>query len=444
MGRNINNFKTLVAEWMLRDLKNVRKRDINIPTDINKIIAIIGPRRAGKTFLMYYTINRLLNNVPKKNILYINFEDERLKLLNAEDLTDLLTAFYEVAKPAQNKPMYLFLDEIQLVNGWDKWIRRIDESKQFKIYISGSSSKLLSKELSTSLSGRSIDYLVMPFSFKESLVIENGQEVSYFEKIGYTEKKGFILNELREYLVNGGYPEVVLEKSKDVKLKILRSYYDTIFYKDLAEHFSIKNIALLDAFLRNTLSTYSKYFSISKVYATLKNAGYKTSKKTLLNLLNYANQVFFIFPINIISRSEKKRSINPKKIYAVDTGIISAIKIENSIGKLMENCCFIELFRRKDTNNFEISYWKEYGTAEGREVDFVLYDQLKVIQLIQVSYIERKEDINKREISALVLASKELNCNNLLIITWDHESEEKIEGKKIKFIPLWKWLMGVK
>lgn len=284
----------------------------------------------------------------------------------------------------------------------------------------------------------------MPFSFKESLVIENEQDVSYFEKIGYTEKKGFILNELREYLLNGGYPEVVLEKSKDIKLEILRSYYDTIFYKDLGEHFSIKNLSLLDAFLRNTLSTYSKYFSVSKVYATLENTGYKTSKKTLLNLLSYANQVFFIFPINIISRSEKKRAINPKKIYAVDTGIISAIKIENSIGKLMENCCFIELFRRKDSGNFEISYWKEYGTAEGREVDFVLYDQLKVIQLIQVSYIERKEDINKREISALMLASKELKCDNLLMITWDYEAEEKIEGKKIKFIPLWKWLLGLK
>ena len=329
MGRNINNFKTLVAEWMLRDLKIVRKRDISIPTDVNKIIAIIGPRRAGKTFLMYYTINKLLNRVPKKNILYINFEDERLKLLNAEDLTDLLTAFYEVAKPEQDKPMYLFLDEIQLVNGWEKWIRRIDESKQFKIFISGSSSKLLSKELSTSLRGRSIDYIIMPFSFKESLVIENEQDVSYFEKIGYTEKKGFILNELREYLLNGGYPEVVLEKSKDIKLEILRSYYDTIFYKDLGEHFSIKNLSLLDAFLRNTLSTYSKYFSVSKVYATLENTGYKTSKKTLLNLLSYANQVFFIFPINIISRSEKKRAINPKKIYAVDTGIISAINWKN-------------------------------------------------------------------------------------------------------------------
>ena len=443
MGRNINNFKTVVAEWMLNDLKNVRERNLNIPIDTSKIIAIIGPRRSGKTFLMYNTINRLLNKVPKQNILYINFEDERLNLINAEDLTDLLTAFYEVAKPEQNKPMYLFLDEIQIVNGWDKWIRRIDESKQFKIYISGSSSKLLSRELSTSLRGRSIDYIVMPFSFKESLLIENRYDISYLKKIGYTEKKGVIINELREYLVNGGYPEVVLEKSNDVKLKILRSYYDTIFYKDLAEHFSIKNLALLDAFLRNTLSTYSKYFSISKVYATLENAGYKTSKKTLLNLLNYANQVFFLFPVNIISRSEKKRSVNPKKIYTVDNGIISAVKIEKSIGKLMENCCFIELFRRKGTSNFEISYWKEYGMADGREVDFVLYDQLKVIQLIQVSYIERKEDIKKREISALISASKELKCNNLLVITWDYEAEEKVKGKKIKFIPLWKWLLDI-
>ncbi len=443
MGKSINNFKAIVAEWTLKDLKDVVERDVNIPIDTNKIVAIIGPRRAGKTFLMYHTIKRLLNKIPKQNILYVNFEDERIKRINAEDLTDLLAAFYEVSNPEKDKPLCLFLDEIQVVDGWDKWIRRIDESKQFKIYISGSSSKLLSKELSTSLRGRSIDYIIMPFSFKENLLAKDKYDASYIKKIGYTEKRGLILNELKEYLLNGGYPEVVLEKSNDIKLKILRSYYDTIFYRDLAEHFNIKSISLLDAFLRNSVSSYSKYLSISKLYVSLENAGYITSKKTLLNLLNYANQVFFLFPVNIISRSEKKRLINPKKIYIVDNGIVPAVKADESIGKLMENCCFIELFRRKDLSNFEVSYWKEYGKADGREVDFVLYDQLKVIQLIQVSYIERKEDVKKREISGLLLASKELKCNNLLVITWDYETVETVKGKKIKFIPLWKWLLNI-
>ncbi len=443
MGKNIVNFKEVIAEWSLKDLQDVKKRDIDIPTSTDKIVAIIGPRRAGKTFLMYYVIKELSKEIPRSNILYINFEDERLRLIKADDLTDLLKAFYELSKPDESKPIYLFLDEIQLVENWDKWIRRIEESKVFRIYISGSSSKLLSKELSTSLRGRSIDYIVMPLSFKEFLSLKMRVEKSYLEKIGYTEKRGIILNELKNYLVRGGYPEVTLEKSDDIKLKILKSYYDTIFFKDIAERFKVSDISLLDAFLRNLVTNYSKYFSASKAYKVLKSIGYETSKKTLLNLLYFANQVFFAFTIDIMTRSEKKRSINPKKIYIVDNGVLSITKIDQPMGRLMENCCFIELFRRKWTNNFNISYWKERGVANGEEVDFVLYDQLKVIQLIQVSYIEREEDINKREISPLIKASDELHCENLLIITWDYEAEKKVDGKKIRFVPMWKWLLNL-
>ncbi len=440
MESRIANFRSVVSDWLLRSLPDVKPRDISLPTDTKKIVAIMGPRRAGKTFLMYSTINKLRGEIPKSNILYINFEDDRLIRIATDDLRDILTVFYELSRPVENKPIYLFLDEIQLVRDWDKWVRRMQENGQFRIYISGSSSKLLSKELSTSLSGRSIDYLVLPFNFKEFLSIK-GEPTANLLKIGYTEKRGLLLNKLMEYLTEGGYPEVIIERSEEMRLKILKAYYDTIFYKDLAEHFNVKDVSLLDTFLKYLISSYSKYTSVSKTYELLKGLGYKTSKKTLLNLLNFSSQVFFTFPIDIMSRSAKKRSINPKKIYIVDNGMIWASKQEKSVSRLMENLCFIELFRRKEQGNFNIAYWKEYGKSEGREVDFVLYDELNVKQLIQVSYIAKRDEVKQREKAALLMASKDLKCDHLLVITWDYEAEEKVKGKKIRFIPLWKWLL---
>ncbi len=442
METRINAFRAVVSDWLLKELPEVKERDINIPTNTNKVVTIIGPRRAGKTFLMYSVIKKLNKEMPRSNILYINFEDDRLMRITVNDLRDLLTIFYELAKPEEDKPIYLFLDEIQLVSGWDIWVRRMTESNQFKIYISGSSSKLLSREIATSLRGRSIDYLVLPFSFREFLSVTNNIKKDPV-KLGYSEKRGLLLNSLRDYLINGGYPEVVMESSKDIKIKILDSYYNTVFYKDLAERFNVKNLSVLDAFLKYLVSSYAKYVSITKIYRFLNSLGYKTSKKTLLDLLSFSSQVFFAFPLELISRSAKKRAINPKKIYIVDNGVMLATRQEISLSRLMENACFLELLRRKERENFDIAYWKEYGRAEGKEVDFIVYDSLKVRQLIQVSYTTKKEEVNLREKVALLAASKELKCNNLLIITWDYTAEEKIKGKKIRFIPLWKWLLNV-
>ncbi len=342
--------------------------------------------------------------------------------------------FYEISVPDNSKPKYLFLDEIQLIENWDKLVRRLAESGEFKIYISGSSSKLLSREISTSLRGRNLDYLVMPFSFGEFLRIR-GYELNKLRIEGYTEKKGLILNQLKEYLKFGGYPEIVLNNDSKSNLKILLSYYNTIFYKDIAERFKVNDLSLLDAFLRQLVSSTSKYFSVSSSYKFLKELGYNISKKKLLSLLYAANQVFFAFPVPLMTKSLKRQRVNLKKIYIVDNGIITALNSEESIGKLMENACFINLISRKESEQFEISYWKEYGKADGKEVDFVVYDALNVRELIQVSYISSKEELNKREESALLLASKELNCNNLSVITWDYESLEKVEGKKSDLYP---------
>jgi len=436
------DFKIVLREWKEKKLPETIERDISIPLRINQIASIIGPRRAGKTYQMYNLIKSLMKKgLSKNNILYVNFEHERLKNLDSENLREMMETFYECFR-AKGK-IYLFLDEIQNVKNWELWLRRIQESKEYFIYISGSSSKLSSKEISTSLRGRSIDFIVFPFNFPEFLRAKNF-EIEDIKSFRYSEKFGKLLGFLEEYLEFGAYPEVVLESREEIKIKILRSYYNTIFYRDLIERFKIENLALLDAFLKYCLKNISKYFSISKTYNYLRSIGYKCGKQTLLEYLEAAKNAFFLFPIEVFSYSIKERKQYPKKMYAIDNGIVNAIfpEIREEKGKLMENLVAIELVRRSDLfERFEIYYWKEYGKS-GIEVDFVIKEGLKVKQLIQVTYASTREEIEKREIKSLLKASELLKCKNLLAITWDFEGEERIENKKIIFKPLWKWLLS--
>jgi predicted AAA+ superfamily ATPase len=393
----------------------------------------------GKTYQMFSIIKALIEKgISKENILYVNFEHERLSSLKAEDLREMMEVYYELFRPEGK--VYLFLDEIQRVDNWEAWVRRVHESKEYYIYISGSSSKLLSKEIATQLRGRSIDFIIFPFSFGEFLKAKKF-DVEDINSFRYSEKFGKLLALLKEYLELGAYPEVVLEKDEEIKVKILRSYYNAIFYRDLVDRFGIENLSLLDTFLKYCLKNVAKYFSVSKTYNYLKSVGYKCSKQTLLDYLEFSKNVFFLFPVEIFSYSLKEKKQYPRKMYIVDNGIVTAIypEIKGEVGKLMENLVAIEFLRRSELNEkFEVYYWKDY---QQNEVDFVAKEGLEVKQLIQVTYASGKDEIEKREIKSLIKASELLKCNDLLIITWDYEDEIEINRKRIKFLPLWKWLL---
>jgi predicted AAA+ superfamily ATPase len=440
MGDRKEDFRTVLREWKEKKLPQIVEREIKIPLELSQIAAIIGPRRAGKTYQMFSIIWALMEKgISKESILYVNFEHERLNNLKAEDLREMMEVYYELFKPEGK--IYLFLDEIQRVDNWEAWVRRIHESKEYYIYISGSSSKLLSKEIATQLRGRSIDFIIFPFSFREFLRAKKF-EVDDINSFRYSEKFGKLLALLKEYLELGAYPEVVLEKDEEIKVKILRSYYNAIFYRDLVERFGIENLSLLDMFLKYCLKNVAKYFSISKTYNYFKSVGYKCSKQTLLDYLEFSKNVFFLFPVEIFSYSLKEKKQYPRKMYVVDNGIVTAIypEIKGEIGKLMENLVAIELLRRGELNEkFEVYYWKEYGKRN--EVDFVIKKDFGVQQLIQVTYASSKDEIDRREIKALLKASELLNCKDLLIITWDYEDEIKTNNKIIKCLPLWKWLL---
>jgi predicted AAA+ superfamily ATPase len=426
-------FEELIKEFQERELPDLTERSLKLPYQLNKVFVVYGLRRAGKTFYLYQIIKELLKKgYQKKEIFYLDFEDERLEEIQVKDLAKIIELYFKF-NPKRKNPIFFF-DEIQEVKGWEKFIRRISEKLGAKVFLTGSSSRLLSKEIATALRGRALSYQLFPFSFEEFLKNKNFKiDFPLTER-----KKGQIKNLLEEYLFFGGFPEIVNFPEKE-KLKTLKEYLDLIVYRDLVERFEIKNLSLLKLLIRALIESFAKEFSLRKYYNFLKSQGKKVSKNTLYFYFSAIEEINFFFPLRKYSKKLREIEGSLPKIYLTDLGFLNLYG-KKDFGKRMENLVAIEFLRKKEYQNIliDIFYYKD---ESGKEVDFLLKEKGKIKQLIQTCYNIEDFETREREIKGLILASKELNCNDLLIITWDFEAKEKIKGKKIKFLPLWKWLL---
>lgn len=422
----VEDFKKVISEFLTSSLPEIKEREISLPIDSSLIISVTGGRRAGKTYVLFDTIRRIIKEGKAKQdeILYVDFEHARLKGITAADLDDMIIAFYELTGKA---PKYLFLDEIQSVKDYGSWFRkRLD-----KVFISGSSSSLSPRNIAEELRGRSINFEVFPLSFKEYLSFLN---VNINPRLAlYSDEKGKLLSLLRDYLYYGAYPAVVLEKDKEMKRRILQSYFDSVIVRDLGGESIAEYLATY------LISNYSSLISYNKVYNYLRSLGFKVGKEKLLETIGKAMQSYFLFEVEIFEKSERKRKTNPKKIYIIDSGYPTALGYEFSISKAMENTVFLHLRRMRGKGGKEdVFYWKEYGKSEGSEVDFVIAENFVPKELIQVTYAEDR--IDEREIRALKKAEKELNPGKMTIITWNYYG--KIDN--IQAVPLWLWLLQEK
>lgn len=380
------------------------------------ILAIIGVRRCGKSIFSYLI-------AKESNFGYINFDDERLIGINAEELDKILQSFYELYGDIE----YIVLDEIQNINGWELFVNRMRRTK--KVIITGSNSKLLYGELATHLTGRYIDILLFPFSFREFLELKGIKKSESYT----TKEKAEILSCLNEYLKIGGFPEV----NKFGKA-ILSRIYDDIVIKDILLRYKIKKNEDIRKLAKYLITNFSEEFSYSKLSKIL---GVK-HVSTISNWVSYLESSFLILKLEKFGFKLKNQFLSSKKIYCIDNGIVNSIgfSFSENFGRIMENVVAVELQRKKSANLIEVYYWKN---PQQNEVDFVIKEKNNVIELIQVSYANSKEEIKEREIKSLIKASLELKCENLIIITWDYENEEIVKNKKIKFVPLWKWLLNL-
>ncbi|MEK6974544.1 MAG: ATP-binding protein [Nanoarchaeota archaeon] len=411
--RDIIELQKREVETLLKE-EYIKRTGPNIDLSNSLIKVITGPRRAGKSFFSIYTLSK--NN----KFGYINFDDEELTRI--EDYNELVSAVNSV----YGNPKILFFDEVQNLPRWELFVNRL-QRQGYKLIITGSNSHLLSKELATHLTGRHFQIIIFPFSFKEYIELE---------------KKHLTTSEIKEklndYLTFGGYPEPLIKKInyKDYLITLLNS----ILFKDIVKRYKIRFSQAISDLAEQLLSNIANEYS----YNSLSRISKIKSTHTVEKYINYLEESFIFFSVKRFSYKMKEQISSIKKIYCIDNGFIHARAFSSSqnVGKLYENVVAIELKKQELNEKINFYYWKN---SQQEEVDFVIKEGIKIKQLIQVCYNLNNIEAKNREVRALLKAGKELNCKNLLVITFDKESEEETEWfgitSKIKFIPLWKWLL---
>ena len=395
-----------------------------------QIVTITGARRAGKSFLMRQLIRSLISNgVNRGNILMVNFEDPRFTELDTKTLQKTYEVYLEFLNPKGE--IFIFLDEVQEVSEWERWVRTIHELNKARLVISGSNAKLLSRELSTLLTGRHIDLVVFPLSFKEYLAF-NGIDLK--DRLDFVSKRVEIEGFFRKYLEWGSFPEVVLLSSE--KKQILLHYFEDIINKDLIRRHRIRKSERLNSLAKFYLTNISFSITFSSLEKFL-----NISADTVEKFSRWLEDAYLLFFLKRFSFKVKEQEKSPRKVYAIDTGLANTIgfRFSQNLGRLAENIVFLELVRRRalEKNGLELYYWKD---PQHREVDFVVKEGLGVTQVLQVCWELNRPETKIREIKALLKGMEELKLTEGFVITQDLEKEENIAGKEIRYVPLWKWL----
>lgn len=424
--------KKIVISWKEFGLPEVLPRLSDIDLDTDFIITISGPRRAGKTYFCFQLMQKLMKRgILRDNIFYLNFEDNHLLGASADDLDKILEYYLELSEINKKQKLYLFFDEIQAVKDWDLWARKInDQRKDIKLILTGSSSKLLSKEISTRLRGRVINKEIFPLSFREILSWSN---VSYNPKtISHSKEKIAVKKAFSDYLVNGGYPALAINKTLQ-REQVLQSYYDSMIFKDIIERYRIEDVKKLKSLAQMLFQSVSSDVSYSQLANKMRSIGFDISKNTVIEYLSYFEDSYLFFQNVKYEYSLAKQMGSIKKLYCIDNGILNAVsfKFSEDIGKLLENLVFVELKRKKES---------VYRHKAKKDCDFLIVRKNKVSQAIQVTQ-KLDETTERREINGLIEALKEHKLDEGLILTEEQEEERIVERKKIVIKPVWKWLV---
>ncbi len=418
--------KEIIKEIILENRHEIEHqqivhRDIVMEEFANYVL--IGVRRAGKSFLLYQQIQEnLKRGITWDSMLYINFEDERLIGMTAQDLNLIL----EVHGMMSDKRPMLFLDEIQNIDGWEKFARRLADNK-YRVYITGSNAKMLGNDVASTLGGRYITLHIMPYSFKEFLFANTIATDN--NHLATTNGRAEVQRYFDNYLHFGGFPEGAKLTSKR---DYINSVYQKIYLGDIAARNKIENQFSLRILFRKMAESVKQPISFSRLANVVASTGAKISKPTVINYIEYSKDAFFIYPIKNIADNLIDRETNPK-YYFVDNGIISilAMDVETT---LLENIVALELLRRHGLDDHVFFYNKNI------EVDFYLPD---IATAIQVSHNPKSNDETwQRETSALIKLCNVVDCQRLLILTYEMEETVEINGKKIELLPVWKWLLS--
>jgi len=429
--------KRYFLDFHSRALPNLHEREVFLPGNSDRIQVVIGARRSGKTYLLFNTMKRLIDSgVSKDSIVYINFEHPLLDGITFKDFSEIFVIYLSLFPEAEKKRLHVFFDEPQVVNKWETAVRGLHDEKKSSIYITGSSSRLLSKEIATALRGRSSKTILLSLSLREYLDFTNSK--TDIRRLS-TSAKAAALRATDELLLYGGYPEVVLESNNSEKLKILKDYYDLTIYKDVIERYSVRNPSLARFCMKALVSSTTSILNINKLHLSLKSQGVKVGKDTLYEYFSILEDCFFAGYLRRFDTSLRKEDSSMPKVYLNDTGFLSLF-IQKDYGQLLENAVYLELMRRCNKDPLlKINYWR---SREDKEVDFLVSSGGKVKQAIQACYSLGGVGTKERELAALKQCFEFFKIKKGLIITWDDEGAEDVEGIMVPVVPAWKWFLN--
>lgn len=419
--------KELLKEIILEQNKNLAEKKIGIQREtlfnlkkqfkLPHAIVISGLRRVGKSTLLLQIIREFYQGKSY----YFNFEDERLLNFTVEDFS----GFYELLIELFGEKKVFFLDEIQNIPGWENFVRRLQE-EEIKFFLTGSNASLLSRELGTKLTGRYLSTVLYPFSFREYLTLKNHRFSS--GSLRYGKERAKLKRYFEIYLKDGGMPEFLVYRDQE----ILKRVYEDILYRDIVTRYDIKEVKALRELALYYFSNLASTVSFNRLKDFLKLGSVNTVK----SYTEYLKNSYLIFTVNLHSFSVAQQFIAPKKVYCLDNGLAQSVAFQFSQnrGRFLENLVFIELKRRGE----EVYY---YRTKSGQEIDFILKQGKGVKKIIQVADNLSLEQTKKREVESLKEGMIELNLKEGLILTNDEKDEILIDGRKIKILPVYQWLL---
>lgn len=416
MNRDI--LKQIIIDQKEMYLNNLLiSRDYDLEENVN--YCFVGIRRTGKSYMMYQQIHDLMNDgISSSQIIYVNFEDERLLEIGVDDLNTILEIGIEFSG-SKGKP-YLFLDEIQNVDGWEKFVRRVADMK-YRINITGSNSKMLSKEIASTLGGRFMIVNVFPYSFKEYLSANHIENIMV-DQIG-TKKRADIVSQYEQYMTYGAFPELV-----DIKNKrpFLNNIYQTVYLQDIITRNKITNDFAVRLILKKIAESVTKALSFNRLTNIVKSAGISIGKQTVINYVGHMLDSYLIFSLQ--NYASKKTS---PKYYFMDTGLLGLMLLDCKIAQL-ENLVAVELIRRY---GFENVYFFENNI----EVDFYIPSENLAIQ-VSMQVLDDVDTL-ERETRAFVKLNQFIPDTKCLLVTNSEETKLNCDGIKIDVVPIWKWLL---
>lgn len=424
-----STFQSIISLHQRELPLDLQDRKMQLPLDGGRIVTVTGIRRCGKSSLLGLTINRLLEaGVPKERILYVGFDDERFLSMAPDNFDELLQAYREMYPTTSLQDVYMFFDEIQLVSGWELFVLRVYKNYCKHIFITGSTAKMLSEEIASALRGWPDEYREYPLSFEEYLSFKGIEADKYSE-----EGKAMMTFAFRDYCDEGGFPEVVRAQTKSEKVKILQSYFSTMLFRDMIEHYHIgASVSVVRYFLKRMMNNLTKPTSVNNIYNDLKSQGLKVAKDSLYLWLDYACNIFLFRKVQRYTKSMVKQSSSPAKYYMADIALRNAVLLPESedAGKALENIVYLNLERSLGEED-QISYFYEQ-----KECDFVVQRGERVSELVQVCWTLNEENM-EREVGGLLAASTITNCKQCKIITFCQQQTIEREEIRIEVLPIW-------